>query len=92
MNSSTNFDFEPAFSKLQSIQYRYELVHDAILALKSNNGAIEGLEQLIGLHQRLRSGDDRLKICKAQFKTMQTSAEDLLDRVKQVSILVSTPV
>ncbi|KAH8704455.1 hypothetical protein GQ44DRAFT_778021 [Phaeosphaeriaceae sp. PMI808] len=90
VNRNTNFDFASAFSKLQSIQYRYEQVHDAMLALKSNNGVLEGLSHLKSRCPHLGSENDRLEICKAQFMMMKTSAQDMLDRVKQVANLTST--
>jgi hypothetical protein len=90
MNRSASVDFESAFSKLQSIQYRYELVHDAMLSLKSNNRFLDGLEYLNNRYPQFQSGDDRLRICKAQFMMMLHWAEDMLDRVKQVANLTST--
>ena len=90
MKRSASVDFESAFSKLQTIQYRYELVHDAMLSLKSNNRFLDGLEHLINRYPHLQSEDARLRVCKAQFTMMQNWAEDMLDRVKQVANLVST--
>ncbi|KAF1833919.1 hypothetical protein BDW02DRAFT_357122 [Decorospora gaudefroyi] len=90
INRNANLDFAAAFSKLQSIQYRYEQVHDSMLALKANNNVLEGLAHLKTRCPHLGSENDRLEICKAQFMLMQTSAQDMLDRIKQVANLTST--
>ncbi len=88
-----------AFCNVQSLQYQCDLIYDAISALQSNIGVLQGLKALrrntnlcsfnCG-QESCRPDDDRLQFCISRFGSCLKWAECLLEQAKQVSNLVRT--
>lgn len=92
-------DFGLAFSRVQTLQYRRELIHDAILALTSQMEIVKGTKFLIArmISQRPMMKDQlilkrmhrELDLCASNVALKHTWAKDLLQRAQQVAELVS---
>ncbi|KAF2812456.1 uncharacterized protein BDZ99DRAFT_474619 [Mytilinidion resinicola] len=88
-------DFDLAFSNVQSLQHRCELIHDAILVLRSNVEILIGLQSLDRRMVHILGTspvflDHSAETCMSLFKTHRKWAEAMLDRAKQVSSLMTT--
>lgn len=84
-------DLDLAFSSVQELQYHSELLYNTIAALRSDTETLLGLQSL-GLTYR-GQGDvmlhHELATCVSQFRINQKWAEDMLDRAKQASSLMT---
>ncbi len=94
-------DFDLAFSRVQSLQYRREHIHDAILALASHREIIKGIKMLIArTTPKARLRRDKLHlaqlgrefdVCASQVTLKHVWAKDMLERAQQAAELVSCP-
>jgi hypothetical protein len=84
-------ELDLAFSGIQDLQYHSELLYNTIAALRSNTETLAGLQSLdiayhepedVMLHHQLAT-------CISQFGMNQKWAEDVLDRAKQISNLMT---
>lgn len=92
-------DFGLTFSRVQSLQYRRELVHDTILTLASQMEIIKGTKLLVArvISQRPMVRDKQyltqilceLDLYASRVTLKQRWAKDLLQRAHQVAELVS---
>ncbi|KAK0646793.1 hypothetical protein B0T16DRAFT_458677 [Cercophora newfieldiana] len=80
-----------AFTGSQDIQYYSDLLHNAILELKSNMEILAGLQRMGASHGggNKASADHGLDTCVSQFRTNLSWAEDMLDRTKEASTLMA---
>ena len=91
--------FDLALARVQSLQYRRELIHGANLALASQSEIIKAIKTLMQrmiietqvpreqLH--LIQLDRQLDVCVSQVALKQTWIKDMLERAQQATELVS---
>ncbi|OCK74718.1 hypothetical protein K432DRAFT_429867 [Lepidopterella palustris CBS 459.81] len=93
-------DFKLAFSNVQSLQHRCELIQDAISVLRSDAEILSGLQLLRrkavkrpespGQIHASESETHGLESCVSQFFLVQKWAKDMLNRARQASDLMTT--
>jgi hypothetical protein len=84
-------DFDLAFSNIQTLQHQGELIRNAKLAISSSIEILSGLQSQ-GLDDTARRSpfwESTAKACVSLLQRNQKWAEDMLDRTKEASDLVS---